>query len=197
MDSLIVSCRPGAFDVYTIQNGGAAFLHTFPCSAFENSNCQAEFSAGYAAVTVSGSTVLRSREFYIDCGISQADLRPIRYKDGQVMMENGEIFLTASIRMQEQMFQGIFAWVPGTARFRLTGAVFYDSGDGKWCGDVAASVLYYRESRQWYLWVCSFNHGHILGHAAFGGDPRFGVNVIDLELMEAQTGDADIRHYPF
>ena len=192
VDSLIVSCRPGAFDVYTIQNGAAIFLHTFPCSAFENSNCQAEFSSGYAAVTISGSAVLRSAECYIDCGISQADIRPIRYEDGRVMFENGKIYLTASIRMQEQMFQGVFSWVPGTAQLELTGAIFYDSGDGRWCGDVAASVLYNREKRLWYLWVCSFNHGHILGHAAFGGDPRFGVNVVDLALMDTQDGSADI-----
>lgn len=62
--------------------------------------------------------------------------------------------------------------------------MFYDSGDGRWCGDVAASILYHRTQRQWYLWVCSFSHGHILGHSVFDGDPRFGVNVIDIELMK-------------
>ena len=99
------------------------------------------------------------------------------------MLTDGKLYLTASIRQEEQMFQGVFSWVPGTAQLELTGALFYDSGDGKWCGDVAASVLYHRELQQWYLWVCSFNHGHVLGHAAFSGDPRFGVNVIDITLM--------------
>ena len=190
LDTLIVSCRPGAFDVYTRQNGAARFLHTFPCPAFEDANLQSEFSSGYAALSVSGSAVIRGGEFYIDCGISQADIRPIRYEDGHVMVENGKIYLTVSIRMQAQTFQGIFSWIPGTAQFELTGALFYDCGDGRWCGDVAASILYHRERRQWLLWVCAFSHGHILAHAAFDADPRFGVNVIDVQLMPQKEGSA-------
>ena len=191
LDTLIVSCRPGAFDVYTEINGSAQFLHTFPCEGFQNAHQQSEFSCGTAALALAGNVTIRSAAFYIDCGISQADIRPIRYEDGRVMVENGKIYLTISIRMQEQMFQGVLAWVPGTAKFELTGAVFYDSGDGKWCGDVAASLLYHRKKQQWYLWVCSFNHGHILGHAAFDADPRFGINVIDITLMEAQGSLTD------
>lgn len=71
-----------------------------------------------------------------------------------------------------------------TAELELTCALFYDVGDGFWCGDVAASVCYHREARMWYLWVCSFSHGHRLAHASFAGDPRFGINVIDVTLME-------------
>ena len=100
------------------------------------------------------------------------------------MTEGGKVYITASIRMQEGWFQGVFSWVPGTAEFALTGALFYDAGDGLWCGDVAASVLYHRQDRKWYLWVCSFSHGHVLAHSVFDGDPRFGVNVIDVKLME-------------
>lgn len=184
LDTLIVSCRPGAFDVYTKKNGGSKFLCSFPCPDFREAHRQSEFACGTAALQLTGPAAVRSAEFCIDCGISQADIRPIRYENGQVMVENGKLYLTASIRMQEQMFQGVFSWVPGTAQFELTGAVFYDSGDGKWCGDVAASVLYHRGQKQWYLWVCSFNHGHVLGHAAFDADPRFGLNVIDIELMQ-------------
>ena len=191
LDTLIVSCRPGAFDIYTETNGSAQFLHTFPCDSFQNAHQHTEFAYATAALALAGTVTVRSAEFYIDCGISQADIRPIRYEDGQVMVENGKIYLTVSIRMQEQMFQGVLSWVPGTAKFELTGAVFYDSGDGKWCGDVAASLLYHRKKQQWYLWVCSFNHGHVLAHAALDADPRFGINVIDITLMEAQGGLTD------
>ena len=37
---------------------------------------------------------------------------------------------------------------------------------------------------RWKIWMCSFSHGHILGHAQFKHDVRFGVNVLDVELME-------------
>ncbi len=190
-DTLIVSCRPGAFDLYRRYDGKVSFVHTFSAPEFVDANDQRLFCDGYVALIAEYCQVL-SVSSYIDNGVSIADIRPIRYEDGTVMVENGKIYLTASIRMQAEMFQGIFSWVPGTAEFALTGAVFYDSGDGKWCGDVAASLLYHREQKQWLLWVCAFSHGHILGHAAFEGDVRHGVNVIDITLMKKGT-DADSR----
>ena len=181
--ALIVSLRPGFFDIYTRVDGGAVYVTTFSDSSFADANDQRLFTDGYVSLIAANCTV-RKVSSYIDNGVSIADIRPIRYEDGTVMIENGKIYLTASIRMQAEMFQGIFSWVPGTAEFALTGAVFYDSGDGKWCGDVAASLLYHREQKQWLLWVCAFSHGHILGHAAFDGDVRFGINVVDITLME-------------
>ncbi len=83
----------------------------------------------------------------MDSGISQADIRPIRYENGDVMIEQGKIYLSASIRLQEGCFQGIFSWVPGTAQFELTGALFFDAGDGLWAGDVASSILKNRANR--------------------------------------------------
>ena len=195
LDTLIISCRPGSFDAYTRVNGEARFLRTFRCDGFVNAHLQREFASGIAALSVSGSVRIREAAFYIDCGVSQADIRPIRYEDGSVMLEGGKIYLTASIRMHAQSFQGIFSWVPGTAQFALTGALFYDCGDGKWCGDVAASVLYHRERQRWLLWMCAFSHGHILGHAEFSGDPRFGVNVVDIKLMPSPLKNAGFTDF--
>ena len=76
LDTLIVSCRPGAFDVYTEINGSAQFLHTFPCEGFQNAHQDTEFAFATAALTLAGTVTVRSAEFYIDCGISQADIRP-------------------------------------------------------------------------------------------------------------------------
>ncbi len=182
--SIIVSCRPQNFDVYFIKNDQPQYFHTFISEEFINSNHIDSFSNGFVTLCVNNNAIVKEVSYYIDCGISQADIRPIRYENGDVLIEQGKIYLSATIRMQEEMFQGVFTWVPGTALIELTGALFYDSGDGKWCGDVASSILYHRETKMWYLWVCSFSHDHILGHAAFPGDPRFGVNVIDIELMK-------------
>ena len=184
--ALIVSLRPGFFDVYTRADNGAVFVTTFAEPAFASSNDQRLFSDGYVSLIAEDVTVWKVSS-YIDNGTSIADIRPIRYEDGSVMIEQGKIYLTASIRMQAEMFQGVFSWVPGTAEIALTGALFYDSGDGKWCGDVAASLLYHREQKHWLLWVCAFSHGHILGHAAFEGDVRYGVKVVDITLMECGT----------
>ncbi len=193
--TMIVSCRPSAFDIYFKKNGKAEFFATVDEEEFKNSNDYAEFSEGRAALYLSGCAEVSEVSFYIDNGTSIADMRPVRYENGDVMIENGKIYITASIRMQAGAFQGIFSWIPGTAEFELTGALFYDCGDGRWCGDVAASLLYHREKKLWYLWVCAFSHGHILAHSIFDGDVRFGVNVIDVELMKRADADTSIDKF--
>ncbi|MBE6631160.1 MAG: hypothetical protein E7623_00510 [Ruminococcaceae bacterium] len=193
--TMIVSCRPGAFDIYYMYDANVEYLCTFKEEAFTNSNDYEIFSNASVALYVSGSVRVRKVVSYIDNGVSIADIRPIRYEDGRIMTECGKLYLSASVRMQENSFQGVFSWVPGTAEFKLTGALFYDCGDGKCCGDVAASILYHREEKKWYLWVCSFSHGHILGCSSFEGDPRFGVNVIDIELMEKAPEGSDISSF--
>ena len=96
------------------------------------------------------------------------------------MLENGRVYLTMSVRMHAQCYQGIFSWIPGTSEFELTGALFFDAGDGRWCADVASSVLYHRGRREWLIWMCAFSHGHVLARGASRGDVRFGVNAVHL-----------------
>lgn len=181
--SFSVSCRPGAFDIFAKNGGKSEYIHTFKADEFGISDKYSEFSEGHVALYASECAVNKVVS-YIDNGISIADMRPIRYENGDVMVEGGLVYITASIRLIEGCMQGVFSWVPGTSEFRLCGAIYYDAGDGRWCGDVAASILYNRKDSMWYLWVCSFSHGHILGHSRFEGDPRFGVNVIDIKLMK-------------
>lgn len=182
--SLLVTCRIRSFDIYLKTGSHIRFVHSFDSDSFANSNDERLFSAATASVCFCGSGTVSEVNFYMDCGISQADIRPIRYENGDIMIEQGKIYLTISIRMEERCYQGIFSWIPGTSQFELTGALFFDAGDHLWGNDVASSILYHRTEQRWYLWVCSFSHDHILGHASFIGDVRFGVNVVDISLME-------------
>ena len=188
--SLIVSCRPLAFDVFLRCEGGAIYLASFSDPSLPDTCAESVFTEATVSLLACDVTVTEAIS-YIDNGISIADIRPIRYENGEIMYEDGKVYLTASIRLIEGKHQGIFSWVPGTAEFALTGAVYYHTGDGLWCGDVAASILYHRAERAWYLWVCSFSHGHILAHAVMQGDPRFGVNVADVTLMQQGEPDGD------
>lgn len=193
--ALCVSLRPRAFDVYLVKNGKDAFFRTFVSEAFRDSNLERIFENGEVALALSGRVTVSEVTSCIDSGVSLADPRPIRYENGEVMVESGRVFLTASIRMQEETFEGVFSWIPGTAEFDLVGALFFDCGDGRWCGDVASSILYHRAEGKWLLWVCAFSHGHVLAHAAFCGDPRFGVNVIDVTVMEKAPLGAPISDF--
>lgn len=189
-----VSCRPAAFDLFEKRGTGFEYLHSFKAPEFGCSNEYSEVSEGYVALYAENAEVMRVCS-YIDNGISIADVRPIRYENGEVMLEGGRVYLTASIRLVEGSMQGVFSWVPGTAELSLCGAIYYDAGDGRWCGDVAASILYNRKDSRWYLWVCSFSHGHSLARACFEGDPRFGVNVIDVELMPRAERESRIEEH--
>lgn len=187
--TLLVSCRPGAFDVYFYRNGQPQFFHTFKSDRFTQSNRQTVFQSSFVSLLVEGNATVEAVSSCIDCGISQADIRPVHYENGDTLYENGKAYFTASIRIQEGGFQGVFAWTPTTSRIELTGALFFDRGDGFWRNYLASALLYHREKKEWYIWTSAFEHTHILCHAAFPGDPRFGVNVIDVTPMDAATGE--------
>jgi hypothetical protein len=182
--TLLVSCRPGAFDLFQRYHGVHVFLATVKEPLFRDSHQYEDFMRGSVAFLAEAPTNVFGVQAYLDSGVSIADMRPIRYENGEIMQENGRIFLSVTIRMMAEMYQGILSWLPGTAELSLTGALFYDAGDGVWANDVAASLLYHRGEKQWYIWVCMFSCGHYLGHAIAEGDVRFGVNVIDITLME-------------
>ncbi len=193
--TLIVSCRPGAFDVYFKNNDNPEYLSTFREELFAGSNQYTLFSDGYAFLILSHNVTVIEVHSYIDNGVSIADIRPIKYENGEPIVEMGRVYFTASVRLREGSFQGIFSWVPRTCDFLMTGALFYDSGDGKWRGYLAPVILYHRDRKLWYVWVSSFEHEHILAHGAFEGDPRFGVNVVDVKIMEKASDLSDITAF--
>ena len=193
--SMVVSCRPGAFDVYFKENGKPVYFTTFYEQTFRDSNNYALFSNGYVSLFASGRVVVNEALSYVDNGVSIADIRPIKYENGDAIIECGKMYFTASVRMQESSFQGVFSWVPGTCELQMTGAVFYDSGDGRWRGYLAPVITYDRTRGLWYVWVSSFEHEHVLAYASFEGDVRFGVNVVDVKIMEKAEDTTDITAF--
>lgn len=192
---LLVSCRPGAFDIYFTIHGRPEYCTTFTAPSFDDTLHQHVFSSATVSLAVTGPVIVHRVEAFLDNGVSIADMRPIRYEDGSVMLESGRLHFTASIRLESGAFQGVFSWVPGTAQFELTGALFFDCGDGMWGNDVASSILFHRERQEWLLWVASFCHGHVLGHGVMAGDPRFGVNVVDIQLMPHAPEGAPVETF--
>lgn len=188
--TLLVSCRPGAFDIFIRENGKPEHIHTVYEEKFRIANEYTTFREGVAALYAAGNLTVQEAVSYIDNGIALADVRPIKNEDGSVLLENGRIYFSASIRLWEGALQGIFSWIPGTAEIAMTGVLFFDCGDGRWRNFLASSILYHREKQLWYLWTSSFEYAHILCHAAFAGDPRFGVNVVDVTLMDKAPAGA-------
>ena len=191
----LVTCRPGFFDIYYRINGGAVYFTTVDEPAFAQSNRYTTFRDGNASLFVKGGASIRKATSALDNGVSIADFRPLKYEDGTLIHENGKVYFTASIRTHAGNYQSIFSWVPGTMQFEMTGILFFDHGDGFWRGYIASGLLYHREQTQWDVWVSSFEHDHILAYGSFEGDPRFGVSVADVTIMDRASDGATFTDF--
>lgn len=189
--SFLTVARKNFFDVYTDTRGIPEFVCTIDAPAFEHSDGENFFMNTQACLYAGGEAAVKEVSVYMDSGVSQADIRAVRYENGDVIYENGKIFFTASVRLESGGYQGVFSWVPGTAEFELTGALFFDAGDGVWANEVASSLVFDRKTQRWILWVCAFSRGHILGYSVFDGEPRYGRNVIDITLVKPLSENDD------
>lgn len=187
---LMISCRKDKFDIYVRTKDACKYFGSFTEPLFSDMASKKVFSDTVACTYASGCVSVADVCSYIDNGISQADVRPIRYENGDILTEQGKIYLTMSIRLEEFCYQGVFSWMPGTCELEMCGVLFFDAGDGIYGNDVASSILYHREEKKWLIWVCSFSHGHILAHASVYADPRFGINAIPVTLMPKMS-DSD------
>ena len=191
---LFVSAHGAFFDVSL----GREFVCTIRAEGFSDICRRSAFmNAGvslYVALPAGGRAAVSRAESFLDGGLSHADMKPVRYEDGTPILENGWLFLTLSSRLQAGAYQYVVSWNPSTCELRPEGAIFFDYGDGRWCADVAISLLYHRERREWLFWATAFSHGHILCHGTSAGDPRFGITVLDATLMEAQKPGSDVSN---
>ena len=191
---LFVSAHGAFFDVSL----GREFVCTIQAEGFSDICRRSAFmNAGvslYVALPAGGRAAVSRAESFLDGGLSHADMKPVRYEDGTPILENGRLFLTLSSRLQAGAYQYVVSWNPSTCELRPEGAIFFDYGDGRWCADVAISLIYHRERSEWLFWATAFSHGHILCHGTSAGDPRFGITVLDATLMEAQKPGSDVSN---
>lgn len=197
--SLIVTCRGRYFDVY-LKND----KKPIPCLTIDipelsgiikHSNFVNSTASLWYELEPMGRFVADEVSFYLDAGVSQADMKPICYEDGIPIMEHGRVFMTMSSRAEAGGFQSVISWNPSTCDFKMEGAIFFDHGDDLWCADVASSILFDRSNGEWYIWATSFSHGHILCHGTSTADLRYGINVIDAVLMPTETKhEADVTN---
>ncbi len=194
--SLILSCRGKFFDVYLRDDKKPYPRLTLDLPEFSDITKYGTFVNATASLWYSvppeGTFTAEEVKFYLDAGVSHADIKPIRYEDGTPIQTDGKVFLTMSSRLEAGGFQSVISWKPSTCEFAMEGAIFFDCGDDRWCSDVASSVLFNRYTNEWYIWAASFSHGHILCHGTSLADLRYGINVIDAHLMptEATTASA-------
>ncbi len=184
--SLIVTARGRFFDVYLKTGNLPVPACTFEVQEMTHILKYSTFVRSTAALLVSlkpGAAVQGAAEFFLEGGVSHADIKCMHYENGMPIMKEGKLFLTMSVRLAAGGFQMVCSWNPSTAELKMEGAFFFDLGDGAWCSDVASTVVYNRKTDEWYVWACAFSHGHILCHAVSFADLRYGIHVLDAERM--------------
>ncbi len=187
---LTVSLRPGNFDIFYTVKGVTDYLGSFKVPSFKESTRNDFYQPAKVLVTLTDAFVTKVSSC-IDCGIGQADIRPLKYENGDVITERGRVFLTLSTRLTEGGYQAVVSWVPGTLDFKMEGALFYAADDKRIHGDVATAIVLDRRDGVWHLWQRSGACGHVLAYTSFKSDIRYGVNVIDVVGLPHMTG-ADI-----
>lgn len=191
-NEISVDARGDEFDVFAEVNGEPVLLHSFGVKKFGDIRRYVNFSNCIAALytalpSFESQAVVKKVQWYLDGGMAHADMKPIRYEDGMPMIEDGRIFLTMSSRLVKGGYQSVISLNPSACDFKLEGALFFDAGDGIWCADVASSVIYDRRCGKYLIWMCSFSHDHILARGTAEADIRYGINVIDVELMDVES----------
>lgn len=188
--SLIVTCRGQCFDVYIRDDKKPFPRLTLNLAQFGHIQKHATFVNAYASLWYDlqpgGCFVTDTVQAYLDGGVSHADMKPVRYEDGMPIISDGKLFMTMSSRLEAGGYQSVVSWNPSTCEFKLEGAIFFDCGDDRWCADVGSSILYNRYTNEWLIWSVSFSHGHILCYGKSIADLRYGINVVDVQLMECE-----------
>ena len=185
----IVTCRGRYLDIYIRFSNEKEYIGAFEARGLTDIIAFDVFTRSTASLCVTlapGDLVVCGAAFCLEGGISHADIKVMKTENGEAFMENGRVFLTLSSRLQAGGFQSVVSWEPSTCDIRMEGALFFDTGDGRWCSDVATSAVFDRRAGIWYVWACSFSHGHVLCRGISRADIRHGIHVIDVKLMDAQ-----------
>ncbi|MCI1791740.1 MAG: hypothetical protein LKI60_04375 [Bifidobacterium tibiigranuli] len=151
--------------------------------------------AGFGAYLRNGATAAVDQYSMDLSGCGQADPRVICYEDGTPIQAGSSIWLTMTTRgtLIPNAYQGVYRLDTATGRLEMTGAVFFDRGDGMLRNDNAGQILYDRPARVWRMIVI----GHSDQGSAtrrnwtgdFAADPRQGVSTLPVSAVGLPDSD--------
>ena len=135
-------------------------------------------------------TFKKVKSFY-DCGLTQGDIRPIRYRNGSPIINNGKLFFTTSSRFNNYSYQTILSKTVNGNEYKLEGVLLFEY-NGKLCSDIASSIVYDNEKGRFIIWNVAFSQNHILGYGECYSDILFGVNMVKMQTMEKEHKEETI-----
>ena len=130
------------------------------------------------------------------CGL--ADPRIVTFEDGTPIQVRDRVWVTMTTRGDriEDAFEGVYVLHVPTGRLEMTGAIFFDRGDGVQHNDNAAEVFFDRTAGVWRAVATGhsdFGEGHrAVWGATFDRDPRAGIVTAPaavIEMPQSRAGD--------
>lgn len=198
----LFTVRENQVDVYKVENEVKTFLTTINIITKLNSlDLLSKSRVGlFTRLNWGESVVYTKVENYFDSGISQGDIKPIKYKNGAPIIKNGRIYFTMSSRFEGGAYQTIISQNISGCDYKLEGVIYYIV-NGTIGQDLASSIIYDNESGKFLIWNACFNGTHILSYGEAYCDILHGVNYVNMNLMQgtavndtdflAKVGDED------
>jgi len=102
---------------------------------------------------------IRSAKSYLSCGVGQADIRMVTYKDGSPYWKDDRLWFLFSARgwLLPHSLQGVFSLAPTVFDPRFEGIIVFDLDDGRLRNDIGTHLYYDDEVREWRGWSCNFS----------------------------------------
>jgi len=152
-----------------------------------------------------GAVAVNSVGMALTSGVGLADIRPITYENGDLMLDKGRLWYTMSIRGRAlpHHIQGVFSMNPTVFDVKLEGVILFDRNDGLLRNEVASHIFYDRKNELW--------RGITTGFSAYARpdqekkqllaveskqDPRFGFSVMNA-VPFGVVGDIEDPHILF
>lgn len=198
--SLLVQYCGDKFEIYTKVGDNITYQATKVrtdlrkyCTIPNIYNC---FCQVWGILKGGGSTyTISNTRSYIDCGIAQSDIRPVKYEDGSPIISEGKMYFTVSARTQLTAYQSVISWDICTYDISMEGLILFSYDGLNIFNDVASCLVYDRFSNEWIIWNTAHNSGHISARTKLNSDIRFGYNIVKTNFVATERYDSDSKKY--
>lgn len=124
-------------------------------------------------------------EQYLTTGTAQADPKILHYEDGAPIIKDNKIWVAMTTRgYGTQLYQGIYSYDLESKKWKISGTLVFNKGDGLIRQWAASDVFYGRISETWKVFTVSHRDDHMLYSGEIKEDLRFGLSEVPVTKVK-------------